>query len=435
MNSLLAAEGPAGVASWILVLGVFLAPLAFIALDLSQRLIEAVRARGAAKRLAIDWGEFFEATAALLVAVPGALLVVSTVCVGVARLARWPVSHDAVFAASSVPTALFIAVIGSWRNIRAWRIGAWATGALTYLAMTLLLARLAGLGGLRSAVVLAPMLALVIVVVKAALAMADLVPPAPPAPREAALLRRAWARVSRGLVVVCGPPSAPEATLLAVAETCERFVEESARLLEIKRPLYEITVYLSDEQALVNEVCGTTGKGLATAGADWVLAPYSAGPSSQHILAHELCHVLCCGEWPSMSTCVVKEGLAEFVSQRLCGPEAGRGPQVALSLPLRLLAARDVFYEELFSPRGAAACDSYRHAHAFVRYLIASRGLERFKLCCGALEAAATNPIVEFSRAVRDVYGESIEEIEAAWREAEASVEAASAAVPPSSAV
>lgn len=267
------------------------------------------------------------------------------------------------------------------------------------------------------------MVTLVIAIAKGVRAAREVAPPRPPPPRDGAPVRSAWVCVSRGLVVVHGPSWGAKAYLYEVAETCERMVDEIVQLLEIKRPNYGIHVYLSDEYPLRGEVCGFAAKGGPTAGPGLALAPYTASPDALRVLAHELCHVLAAGEWPSMRACVLHEGLAELVSQRLCGPDAASAPRAALLMPLRLFAAPTVFYEAFEAPRGAAAPESYAHAHAFVRDLIASRGLERFKLCCGAHDIAAKNTIAEFSRAVRDVYGESIEEIEAAWREAEKRVD------------
>jgi hypothetical protein len=208
--------------------------------------------------------------------------------------------------------------------------------------------------------------------------------------------------------------SGPDETVAALDSALDRV----AAALDLGPLDFRLPVYVFPDAERLHASVGTRDS-LAAAGGFSHNDAVSLASCDLHTLcaraAHEFAHVYRYQFVTRELSGLLDEGLACYVEHSLFGTYLDHGP---LPVSWRTMARYTVFYEWQYTSRAEYdSHQSYAYAYSVAAYLIQAYGLEKYLELCGTVVADQEHLAGEMlADAIQEVYGVSIEELEAGWR-------------------
>lgn len=236
-----------------------------------------------------------------------------------------------------------------------------------------------------------------------------------------------WQHIEGETVRVYYPPGKSEAEVSAIARGLDSVMQKDCAVLNIKPLPFKVNVFCFADDDLQRRLAGADEEPDNTAHTFWdcVTISYTTWKQMDNQMAHELCHVLLTSRLTDKVSGLLDEGLCEYVAHKVAPGKDDQTPYAASFIPLRTLARADVFFDwEQARDVDDSEWTHYTTGESLVTYLIQRHGVEKFKKFYGRVarythpKDVDEEPGKPLARAVQEVYGLSLLQLEAQWRHA-----------------
>jgi len=225
-----------------------------------------------------------------------------------------------------------------------------------------------------------------------------------------------WRRARGKRVVVFYPPGKAAADAEAMAKESDALVGQIEQFLEVRPLAFRIEVFLfesPEDMRRLLQVKHRLAHGYAYN--DHIGLLYDSWSEIKDTVAHEITHTVVMQRLHKHLMPLLNEGLAEYGETQTGGSATA---SICIPLSLSTLAHPGVFYDwqEIEAPDYSPGA-KYAHAAALVDYLIGRYGMNKFKeLCLQTAYDSQQNRAAQFHKAVVEIYGISLQNLEIDWR-------------------